>query len=177
MQRAIGSMDSPIRLPSSFHDVIFKINRSVEALTKSLNRRPTFKEIADSVDMTVENLIIAMKRAQPVSSLDVTVDTGESKVSIVDSIEDTINVNTIENVEFSSMLEELFFALENYLDDMARYVIIERSRTPPISWRELEKSTGLDKAQLQKIESESLMRCRITIQTQRSLGLNFESPE
>lgn len=177
MQRAIGSMDSPIRLPSSFHDVIFKINRSIEALTKSLNRRPTFKEIADSVDMTVEGLIITMKRAQPVSSLDVTVDTGESRVSIVDSIEDTVNVNTLENVEFSSMLEELFFALENYLDDMARYIIVERSKTPPISWRELEKSTGLDKAQLQKIESESLMRCRLTIQAQRSLGLNFESPE
>lgn len=175
MQRAIGSMDSSIRLPNSFHDVIFKINRSVELLAKELGRRPTFKEIADSVEMTTEALVATLQRAQPVGSLDATVDTPESKVSIVDSIEDTLNVNTIENLEFSAMLEELFFALENYLDDMARFVLLERSKATPTPWRDLEKATGVDRIQLQQIEEESIMRCRIMIQTQREIGLRFEA--
>lgn len=174
MQRAIGSMDSPIRLPSSFHDLILKINRSVESLTKTLNRRPTFKEIADSVDMTVEVLIITIKRAQPVISLDIVVDTGDSAVSIVDSIEDTVNINTIESVEFSSMLEEMFFALENFLDDTSRHVLIERNRPIPVPWKELEASTGLSKSRLQKIEKESVSKCKIMIENQKNLGFGFE---
>lgn len=174
MQRAIGSMDSPIRLPNSFHDVIFKINRSVELLTKELGRRPTFKEIADSVEMTVEVLVATLQKSQPVGSLDATVDTSESRVSIVDSIEDTINVNTIENLEFSAMLEELFFALENYLDDLAKFILLERNKAAPTSWKDLEKATGIDRIQLQQIEEESVMRCKIMIQAQKEIGLNFE---
>jgi RNA polymerase sigma factor (sigma-70 family) len=174
MQRAIGSMDSSIRLPNSFHDVIFKINRAVEALSKELGRRPTFKEIAEAVDMTVEALVSTLQKSQPVGSLDATVDVSESKVSIVDSIEDTVNVNTIENLEFSAMLEELFFALENYLDDMAKFIVLERSKSTPTPWKDLERATGIDRLQLQKIEVESVMRCRIIIKTQRELGLNFD---
>jgi RNA polymerase sigma factor (sigma-70 family) len=174
MQRAIGSMDSPIRLPNSFHDVIFKINRSVELLTKELGRRPTFKEIADSVEMTVEVLVATLQKSQPVGSLDATVDTSESRVSIVDSIEDTVNVNTIENLEFSAMLEELFFALENYLDDLAKFILLERNKAAPTSWKDLEKATGIDRIQLQQIEEESVMRCKIMIQAQKEIGLNFE---
>lgn len=174
MQRAIGSMDSPIRLPNSFHDVIFKINRSVELLTKELGRRPTFKEIADSVEMTVEVLVATLQKSQPVGSLDATVDTSESRVSIVDSIEDMVNVNTIENLEFSAMLEELFFALENYLDDLAKFILLERNKAAPTSWKDLEKATGIDRIQLQQIEEESVMRCKIMIQAQKEIGLNFE---
>ena len=174
MQRAIGSMDSSIRLPNSFHDIVFKVNRKIEELTKTLCRRPTFKEIADAVDMSVENLISVLQKSQPVGSLDATVETVESRVSIVDSIEDTVNVNTIENLEFDLMLQELFFALENYLDDMARYIILERTRSTPTPWKHLEASTGMDRAKLQKIETESMMRCRLMIQTQRELGLKFQ---
>lgn len=174
MQRAIGSMDSSIRLPNSFHDVIFKINRSVELLTRELGRRPTFKEIADSVEMTVEVLVSTLQKSQPVGSLDATVDTSESRVSIVDSIEDTVNINTIENLEFSAMLEELFFALENYLDDLAKFILLERNKAAPTSWKDLEKATGIDRIQLQQIEEESVMRCKIMIQAQKEIGLNFE---
>ncbi len=173
MQRAVISLDSSIRLPSSFHDLIFKINRSIEVLSKLTGRRPTFKEIAEDVGMTVDDLISALQKAQPTASLDHQVETAEGRLSAIDRIEDTVNVNTVEDLEFSAMLEELFFALENYLDDITKFVIMERTKETPTTWKELQKNTGMTRTQLQKIEQEGMMRCKVMIKTQKELGLNF----
>lgn len=177
MQRARGSMDSSIRLPNSFHELIGKINKTVENLTRSAGRRPSFTEIAQAMEMPVGELIATLHRSQSVVSLDMTVDSGQegdSKSSILENIEDCVNTNTIEGVEADAMLQELFFALENFLDDTSRYVVIERSRPTPAPWKELEASTGLSKASLQEIERESVARCKIMIENQKNLGLCFE---
>jgi RNA polymerase primary sigma factor len=173
MQRARGSMDSSIRLPNSFHELVSKINRTIEVLTRSLGRRPTFKEIALEMEMSVEDLIATLHRSQPVVSLDINIDSSDSRISIIESIEDKTNVNTLENVEFHGMLEELFFALENFLDDISRYVVLERNKDVPTSWKELESATGLDKNQLREIERESVSRCKTMIQSQKDLGFGF----
>lgn len=177
MQRARGSMDSSIRLPNSFHELIGKINKTVEGLTRSMGRRPSFAEIAEAMEMPVSELIATLHRSQSVASLDTAVDSGQDsggKSSILESIEDHVNTNTIEGIEADAMLQELFFALENFLDNTSRYVVIERSRPNPVSWKELEASTGLSKANLQEIERESVARCKIMIENQRILGLDFE---
>lgn len=173
MQRAVNSMDSCIRLPNSFHDLILKINRSVEALTKELDRRPTFKEVAADIGLTVVELTSALQRAQPTTSLDYQAEGEEGKFSMVDHIEDPINLNTIENLEFSAMLEELLFALENYLDEVTRYVVIERSRPVPTTWKELQSATGLTRAQLQEIEIDGIATCKAMMEMQKGLGLRF----
>jgi RNA polymerase sigma factor (sigma-70 family) len=177
MQRARGSMDSSIRLPNSFHELINKINKSAELLTRSLGRRPTFSEIAVEVGMSVNELIAALHRSQPVVSLDITADSthaNDQRSSILENIEDVVNTNTVDAVEMNTMLQELFFALENFLDETSRYVVIERSRPVPTPWKELEAATGLSKASLQEIEAQSMTRCRIMIQNQKDLGLNFD---
>lgn len=173
MQRAVNSMDSCIRLPNSFHDLIFKINRSVESLTKSLDRRPTFREVADDIGLTVDELTSALQRAQPATSLDYQSEGEEGKFSMVEHIEDHANVNTIENLEFSAMLEELFFALENYLDDVTKYVVIERSRPVPTPWKELQSATGMTRVQLQDIEMDGIATCKAMVEMQKNLGLRF----
>lgn len=177
MQRARGSMDSSIRLPNSFHELINKINKSVELLTRSLGRRPTFSEIAAEVGMSVNELIAALHRSQPVVSLDITADSthaNDQRSSILENIEDVVNTNTIDAVEMNTMIQELFFALENFLDETSRYVVIERSKPTPTPWKELEAATGLSKTSLQEIETQSMIRCRIMIQNQKDLGLSFD---
>jgi len=178
MQRAIDKMDSSIRLPNSFHDVIYKINRSFESLTKSLGRRPTFKEIAEEIGMTVEALVCAIERSQSTTSLDsqsTSHGEKEERVLIIDTIEDVVNTNTIEDVEFSVMLQELFFALENYIDDLSRCVILERSKETPTPWKELEQMTGIDKYRLKEMEKQGIIKCKTMIEIQKNVGLNFES--
>lgn len=174
MQRAVRLSDSSIRLPTSFHDLLGKINKAVEGLTRDLNRRPTFKEIASEVGISTEDLIAALQRAQPPSSLDLRIEGEEGQFSVGDKIEDVVNVNTVENLEFDTMLEELFFALENYLDDLTRYVVIERSRAVPATWKKLQEATGLSRHQLQEIEQKGIAKCRSTVEAQRNIGIAFD---
>ncbi len=173
MQRSIKLSDSSIRLPTSFHDLLGKINKAAEELTRNFNRRPTFKEISELVGISVDELIAALQRAQPPSSLDIKMEGDEGQFSMGDKIEDCTNINTVESLEFDTMLEELFFALENYLDDLTRYVVIERSREVPTTWKDLQDATGLSRHQLQDAERKGVTLCKATIEAQRSIGLSF----
>jgi RNA polymerase primary sigma factor len=174
MQRAIGTLDSTIRLPTSFHDAVLKINKAIESLTAELGRRPTSKEVAEKAGIDTEELAICLQRSQPVASLDVSTESSDSKVSMLETIEDKANVNTIESIEVDIMLEEMLFALENFLDDISKLVVIERNRQPPTPWKEIEKMTGIEKYRLQRIELESIKRCRLLIENQKNLGLDFQ---
>lgn len=173
MQRAIGSLDSPIRLPTSFRDIVFRVNRAVEKLSKELNRRPTAKELAEELGVSAEILDLANQRSQGVLSLDVQVECDTSRVSIIDNIEDAVNLNTLESLEDNLMLEELFFALENFLDDTTRLILSERSRPTPTPWRELEVLTGLNRPKLKQIERNAINKCKVMIETHRAMGLGF----
>lgn len=177
MQRSIKLSDSSVRLPTSFHELLGKINKAVEHLTKLHDRRPSFKEIAAEVGIPVEELIAALQRAQPPSSLDIHLEGEDGQFTLADKIEDDVNVNTIENLEFSTMLEELFFALENYLDDVTRYVVIERSRPRPTTWKELQGATGLGRLQLQEIEQSGIATCKNLLEVQRDMGIRFETED
>jgi RNA polymerase sigma factor (sigma-70 family) len=175
MQRAVGSLDSSIRLPTSFRDVIFKISKATERLSKTLGRRPTAEELAEELGVSTEILDLANQRSQGVLSLDVLIDCESAKVSVIDSIEDVVNVNTIENLDAKIMLEELLFALENFLDETAGIVLLERSRSTPTPWKELEKITGLSKSRLKQVERSAIARCRVMIETHKVMGLDFTS--
>lgn len=173
MQRAIGSLDSPIRLPTSFRDIVFKINKAVEKLSKELNRRPTAKELAEELGVSAEILDLANQRSQGVLSLDAQIECETSRVSIIDNIEDIVNLNTVESLEVDLMLEELFFALDNFLDDTARLVLAERSRPTPTPWKELEAATGFNRLKLKQIEKNAISKCKIMIETHKAMGLDF----
>lgn len=173
MQRAIGSLDSPIRLPTSFRDIVFRVNKAVERLSKELNRRPTAKELAEELGVSAEILDLANQRSQGVLSLDVQVECDTSRVSIIDNIEDAVNLNTLESLEDELMLQELFFALENFLDDTTRLILSERSRPTPTPWKELEVLTGFNRLKLKQIEKSAINKCRVMIETHRVMGLDF----
>ncbi len=173
MQRAIGSLDSPIRLPTSFRDIVFRVSKAAEKLSKELNRRPTAKELAEELGVSAEILDLANQRSQSVLSLDVKVECDTSRVSIIDNIEDAVNLNTVESLEDDLMLQELFFALENFLDDTTRLVLSERSRPTPTPWKELEALTGFNRPKLKQIERNAINKCRVMIETHRAMGLDF----
>jgi RNA polymerase sigma factor (sigma-70 family) len=173
MQRAIGSLDSPIRLPTSFRDIVFRANRAVEKLSKELNRRPTAKELAEELGVSAEILDLANQRSQGVLSLDAQVECDASRVSIIDNIEDAVNLNTVESLEDDLMLQELFFALENFLDDTTRLILSERSRPTPTPWKELEALTGFSRPKLKQIERNAVNKCKVMIETHRAMGLDF----
>ena len=61
--------DSPIRVSRSLKELAYKIKQTQNDLALSLNREPTAAEIAQKLDISLEEVLCALEEAQSVSSL------------------------------------------------------------------------------------------------------------
>jgi len=163
IQRSIQTNDYCIRLPIGIHEAMHKIKKINEALTKELGREPTIQEIAIGANIKVEDVKTALNAPKMMISLDKTVGNEESGGTIVDIIPDTKNSNTIDDAESRINTADAYMAIDRYLDEQAKYIILERSKDPPTSWKELAIITGVSKAKLQTIEKEGLRRCALLL--------------
>ena len=110
--RALIMQDSMIRLPSSLHEQLYKINRTAQDLTHKLCRQPTLMELADAVEMDAKDLSIMLKRAYKVTSLDQKVQDAESG-SICDTIADPscLEEDVARSQEINSMMRYFFASI------------------------------------------------------------------
>ena len=163
IQRSIQTNDSCIRLPIGIHESIHKITRTIERLSKTLGREPTVQEIADETQLKVDEVKAALNAPRTLTSLDKPVgeDDGQSKIS--DLIEDRKSSNTIEDAELRININDAYTAIDLYLDEKTRFVILERNKNPPTSWKELSVTMEISKGRLQIMEKEGLRRCALLL--------------
>ena len=66
--RAIADQSRTIRLPVHLYETISRIKKTTKILSQEMGRKPTEEEIADRMEMTIENLRFIAKSAQlPIS--------------------------------------------------------------------------------------------------------------
>jgi RNA polymerase primary sigma factor len=66
--RAIADQSRTIRLPVHLYETISRIKKTTKVLSQEFGRKPTEEEIAESMEMTIENLRFIAKSAQlPIS--------------------------------------------------------------------------------------------------------------
>jgi RNA polymerase primary sigma factor len=68
--QALTASSHPIRLPDSVRARIADVQRTERTLTAELARRPSVSELADELDLSVEQVVEARAAALPVGSLD-----------------------------------------------------------------------------------------------------------
>lgn len=68
--RSIAAQSRTIRLPIHVTEKLNKIRKTVKSLSQSLLRQPTYKEIAQAVDIPIERLKFLMGKARSIDSLD-----------------------------------------------------------------------------------------------------------
>ena len=156
--RALIMQDSIIRLPSSLHELLYKINRVAQDLGHTLGREPSMHELADAIEMEPEELSITLKRAYRVTSLDQKVhdtETGSICDTIADPscLEDDVN----KNQEIAMMMD--YFG--KYLDSTTQEILKARTLAVPMSWSALEQQMGISKTRLQNLERRGLDRLRM----------------
>jgi len=156
--RALIMQDSMIRLPSSLHEQLYKINRTAQDLTHKLCRQPTLMELADATEMDAKDLSMMLKRAYKVTSLDQKVQDAESG-SIGDTIADPscLEEDVARSQEINSMMR--YFC--KYLDPITQQVIQARNLVVPVSWTALEDQMKMNKTRLQNIERRGMNRLRM----------------
>jgi RNA polymerase primary sigma factor len=156
--RALIMQDSMIRLPSSLHEQLYKINRTAQDLTHKLCRQPTLMELADATEMDAKDLSMMLKRAYKVTSLDQKVQDAESG-SICDTIADPscLEEDVARSQEINSMMR--YFC--KYLDPITQQVIQARNLAVPVTWTALEDQMNMNKTRLQNIERRGMNRLRM----------------
>jgi RNA polymerase primary sigma factor len=85
--QALTAGSNQIRVPDSVRERVADVQRAERTLSASLGRRPSVAEIADSLDLSVEQVLEARAAAQPVGSLDAPIG-GERELQYADVLAD-----------------------------------------------------------------------------------------
>jgi RNA polymerase primary sigma factor len=162
IHRAIANNDNMIRMPSSLHEKIIKIAKVQSRLTQELGRLPSQQEIADDLDITIDEMITAVQRNQSATSLDATsIDSDRS--AIINFITDESQHGSLEAIQNNDAIDKMFLIYGQYIDKTTRYSIECRLLDKPTSWRELCDQTGHTIAKLQSMHASGLSRLRLML--------------
>ena len=162
IHRAIANNDNMIRMPSSLHEKIIKIAKVQSRLTQELGRLPSQQEIADDLDITIDEMITAVQRNQSATSLDATsIDSDRS--AIINFITDESQDGSLEAIQNNDAIDKMFLIYGQYIDKTTRYIIECRLLDKPTSWRELCEQTGHTIAKLQSMHASGLSRLRLML--------------
>lgn len=169
IQRSMQCADLTIRLPIGVHDATFKINKAVEQLTKELGREPSINEISEVSDLSIDEIKNALLAPRASSSLDKQANEKECSSMLIELIADERNSNTIEDVHNQSVVADIYTAIDTYLDEMTKFVVLERIKDPPTPWKDICEITGLSRGRLQKIEQNGVNRCAMILRVKKDL--------
>lgn len=156
--RALIQSDAMIRLPTSLHETLYKLGRTVQDLGQQLGRQPTMRETAEAMDMETEQLSYLMKQTYRVTSLDQKINDTET-TSICDNIADPSYEEDL--VETRQEIRDMMDYFDRYLDATTQQILKARMLAKPASWNELEQRMGISKTRLQNLEKRGLHRLRM----------------
>ena len=156
--RALIMQDAIIRLPSSLHELLFKVNRTMQDMGHKLGREPTISEIAEAIDMDTKELSMMLKRAYRVTSLDQKINDADSG-SVCDTIADPSCLD--DDVTKSQEISQMMDYFSKYLDVTTQQVIQARNLAVPVTWSALEQQLGMNKTKLQNLERRGINRLRM----------------
>jgi len=156
--RALIQSDAMIKLPSSLHETLYKLNRTVQQLSHDLGRAPSIMETATAMEMAPEQLSYLLKQSYRVTSLDQKISDAESSC-ISDTIADPNSFD--DSVEIKQEIRDMMDCFEKYLDETTKQVLKARMLARPTSWAELEKLLGIPRTRLQNYEKRGISRLRM----------------
>ncbi|NCU71487.1 MAG: sigma-70 family RNA polymerase sigma factor [Candidatus Fonsibacter lacus] len=169
IQRSMQFADLTIRLPIGIHDATFKIKKAIEDLSKQLGREPTLVEISEITDFAVDEIRLVMSAPRALSSLDKSANELEEGSALVEIIADQKNSNTIEDAETRMNIEEAYRAIDEYLDETTKMIVLERAKDPPTPWKDICDVTGMSRSKLQKMEQAGINRCALLLRVEKKL--------
>ena len=171
IQRAMQATDSTIRLPIGTYDSLHQIRRAGERLSHSLKREPTLVEIAEEIGVDVGDIRNLLNAPRNAFSLDKRCSDNDDSNAIIDVVPDPHNSNTIDDAEDRINIEALYHALDEFVDEGTKFIILERHRDRPTSWSELSQATGISKGKLQALERKGIQKCALLLSVKNKLNL------
>ncbi len=141
---------NPIRVSRSLRDTAYKALKEKERLTNILSREPKTEEIAKNLDMTPEEIIVALEAIQePVSLFEPVFHDGGDTLFVMDQISDNKNKDGvwIENIAINEAMEHLSEREKN---------IVSLRFFEGKTQMEVSSEVGISQAQVSRLEKNAL---------------------
>lgn len=146
--------DGMIKISRPLKETAIKAKYMKDFLTKEKNQEPTIKELANAIDVTQEDLILALDASRDVESLYATVYQGDGKgVYLIDKLQQ--KSDNQEKIVENIVLRELIDTLEH-----RERQIIELRYFEDKTQTEIAKFLGISQVQVSRIEKRVLSKIR-----------------
>ena len=146
--------DGMIKVSRSIKETAYKTYIAKERLERELKREPAISEIAEALDMPIEDIAVAMDASADVESLQKTVYQGDgSEILLMDRILD--ENNEIRKLTDNITLEELL----SHLDGDERQIIYMRYYQEKTQ-AEVARILGISQVQVSRLEKKILLKMR-----------------
>ena len=159
--RAIADQARTIRIPVHMNETINKLNKKERELTHSLGRKPTYEELADSMGITLDKLMMIKRISQKTKSLEDPVGE-EDDSSYGDFVPDSESPNPEEYTANESLKRELNNLLSTLAEREERVIKLRfgliDGRTKTLE--EVGKEFGVTRERIRQIEAKALRKLR-----------------
>lgn len=168
---ALSEHGATFRLPQKQANLLYRLERSRQALGRELERPPNEEELADELDMTPEEVRLLLSTNQNFLSLNQPVDE-EGEAEFGDLLEQYVVPDTDEEVLRQSFEETLREVL-NELSAKEREVLTLRfglDDDEPRTLREIGDKLGISRERVRQIESQALAKLRRSAKARTLVG-------
>jgi len=160
--RALAEQSRLIRLPVHLSDSIVRLRRVVHSLEQTLEREPTYEEIAQDLGMSVRKVKRLMRASTQPVSLEQPVKTNDREGRIVEMLADD-NLDAPIEIAARQMLKHELNMVLNDLPERERNILLMRYGLQDGRRRTLEEvgvAFGITRERTRQIEAEALRRLR-----------------
>lgn len=168
---ALAQHGATFRLPQKQANVLYRIERSRQALGRELERPPTESELAEELDMDPEEVRLLLSSNQSILSLNEPVDE-DGEAELGDLLEQYLMPDTDERILRESFEQSLREALEK-LSEKERQVVNLRfglEDDNPLTLREIGEKLGISRERVRQIENQALTKLRRSSQVRALAG-------
>jgi RNA polymerase primary sigma factor len=162
MTRAIAMQSRTIRLPLHLSERLLTIKKVSQALSQKIGEAPSRVEIADQLNVTVEEIESIISQTLSVCSLDEATNASDGKTSLVDLIADHRDAEPLEKLEellYNNRIDKWLM----HLTGQERSVIIYRfglHNESPCTLSEIGKMMGISRERVRQIELKGIRKLR-----------------
>ncbi len=166
--QALAEQSRIVRLPLNRSGTLYKIGKTTDKLGQSYGRRPTAVEIADELDMTLEEVSDTMQISSRHVSLDAPIKEGE-KTRFMDFIPDVHSYTPEDNIMESELRKAIVETLKSLSTREAEIIdmYFGLSGSDQLTLEEIGKRYNLTRERVRQIKEKALKRMRHTSRAKR----------
>lgn len=148
--------DNPVKVSRSYKELVYKVNRTKEALTRELDREPSLAEIAERLNVLREDIVTALEAVQSPTSIHETLYQDDSDpIYVLDQLSAEKQDDWFENLTLKEVIAKL--------PAREKEVILLRFFQDKTQ-NEVAGIIGLSQVQVSRIERAALKRIREYLQ-------------